>query len=111
VKAKLNQEVKDMFLVSTVTYPPEKATEIVTRYINRVDTPVPPFLKRVNSLLAAGGEEGCKILTIYEVDDGNVADGVRELVRHYLQYRDVEGFRYRVEPMLTVEEAIPLLGL
>ncbi len=97
-----------MFLVTNSTYPLHKATEIAGRFTR--STPLPSFLKRVNMLTSAG-DSGTKVLGIYEVDDDKVADGIKELLKYYTQYFDVEGFKYTVEPMMTVQEALPLIGL
>ena len=53
---------------------------------------------------------GQKVLGIYEVEDAKLKDGLKELIKYYLQsYSDVEGFTYNIEAMLPAAEAIPLL--
>ena len=52
-----------------------------------------------------------KVCGIYEVDDAKVKEGIIELTKYFIQFYDIEGFRYEVEPMLTAQEAIPLLGI
>jgi len=46
-----------------------------------------------------------------EVDDAKVKEGVKEVNKYYVQFFDVEGFRYDVEVMLPAVEALPLLGI
>ncbi len=98
-----------MFIVSTSTYPPDKTTVIVEKFKKHAATPLPSYMKRTHVLTAAAGDSGSKVLAIYEVDDDKVADGIKELVKYLSNYFDVEGFRYTIEPMLTAQEAIPLL--
>jgi hypothetical protein len=100
-----------MFLVGTVTYPPDKAVQMAKKFTKAVEKPLPPFIKRHYVLTAAGGEPGIKVLGIYEVDDAKVKEGIKELTKNYAQYFDVEGFRYSVEVMMPAAEAIPLLGI
>ena len=58
-----------MIIVSTVTYPPSKATEVATAFIKSTEMPLPPFTKRLYVLTSADTEHGMKVLGIYEVDD------------------------------------------
>jgi hypothetical protein len=100
-----------MFLVGTVTYPPDKAVQMAKKFIKTTEKPLPPFIKRLHVLTAAGGEPGIKVLGIYEVDDAKIKEGIKEMTKNYAQYFDVEGFRYSVEVMVPAAEAIPLLGM
>jgi hypothetical protein len=49
------------------------------------------------------------VVGLYEVADDKVGDGYRELVKYFIQFYGVQGFRYTIDPMLSVQEAIPLL--
>jgi hypothetical protein len=40
-----------------------------------------------------------------------VTEGIKELTKYFVQHYNVEGYRYQVEPMLTAEEAMTLLGI
>jgi len=100
-----------MFIVVTVTYPPDKTTQIVKKFLKGAEKPLPSFIKPGHVLTAPGGELGIKTLAIYEIDDAKFKEGVKELAKRYTQFYDVEGFRYGMEPMLSTTEAIPLLGI
>lgn len=94
-----------MFLVTNSTYPLTSGDQMTEKF--QKAPALPSFLKRMHMLTTAG-DEGIVILGIYQLDDDKVADGIRALTKYYVQYHDVEGFRYTVETMLAVEEAIPL---
>ena len=101
-----------MIIVSTVTYPPSQSTEATRAFIKSTETPLPPFVKRLYVLTMGDIEHGTKVLGIYEVDDGKVPDGIKEVVKRYAElFFGIEGFRYQIEAALTAEEAIPLLQL
>jgi hypothetical protein len=100
-----------MFLIGTVTYPPDKAVQMAKKFIKVTEKSLPSFIKRLYVLSTTAGEPGMKVLGIYEVDDAKVTEGIKELTKYYVQYYDVEGFRYTIEPMLSAAEAIPLLGI
>lgn len=100
-----------MFIMTTVLYPPDKAVKVAKKFIEVTTKPLPPFMKRLYVLTTASSQLGMKVCGIYEVDDAKLKEGVIELNKYFIQFFDIEGFRYEVEPMLTVQEAIPLLGI
>ncbi len=97
-----------MFIVTTVTYPVNRSNDVVARFQKALATPLPPFLKRMYTLTGPG-EAGIKVHGIYEVADDKVPDAYRELLKYFVNFYDGEGFKYTVEPMMTAQEAIPLL--
>jgi len=99
-----------MYLVSNSTYPLSSAKEVAEEFVKAVEVPFPPYIKRVHTLAAPDGL-GMKVLGIYEVDDGKVADAIKDLTKYFVQYYDIDGFAYTLEAMLTAQEAIPLLNL
>jgi hypothetical protein len=105
------EEGKEMFIVATVTYPPDKAVQITKKFLKAAEKPLPSFIKPGHVLTAPGGERGIKVLVIYEVDDKKFKEGVKEIAKRYVPFYDVEGFRYNFEVMLSTTEAIPILGI
>ena len=100
-----------MFILVTTTYPPNKATEVARAFIKSTEKPF-THIKRLHALTSTQHDLGIKALNIFEVDDDKVPDGVKELMKRIAElFFDIEGFRYQIEPMLTAEEAIPLLPL
>jgi hypothetical protein len=100
-----------MIIVLTSTYPPDKATAVAKAFIKSAEAPF-TYLKRVQVLTTAHQELGNKVLSIFEVDDDKVPDGVKELTKRLAElFFSIEGYRYQIELALTAEEAIPLLPL
>jgi hypothetical protein len=100
-----------MFIVGTVTYPPDKSVQVAKKFIKATEKPLPSFVKRLHVLSGSGGALGMKVLGIYEVDDAKVKEGIKEINKYYVQFFDIDGFRYNVEVMLPAAEAVPLLGI
>jgi hypothetical protein len=101
-----------MFIIATLTYPPDKAVQIAKKFIKAMKNPLPSFIKLLYVLTSSGGELGIKVLGIYEVDDAKLTESIKEIGKSFVQYYyDVEGFRYTLEPMLPAAEAILLLGI
>ena len=107
----MKEEAREMFIVGTVTYPPDKSVQMAKKFIKASEKPLPSFVKRLHVLSTTGGELGMKVLGIYEVDDAKLKEGIKEINKNYVQFFDVEGFRYSVELMLPAAEALPLLGM
>jgi hypothetical protein len=99
-----------MFIMTTATYPPGEATKISKKFMTATAKPLPPFVKRLHVLMTAKADQGLKTCGIYEIDDSKIKEGIMELTRYYVQYYDIKGFQYEIEPMLTAAEAIPLLN-
>lgn len=101
-----------MFVMITITYPPDKAVEVAKRFIKaRQENPMPPFIKTVGEFVTSSLECGIKVCGIYEIEAGKEYEGLQELSRRTEQFFDIEGFRYQMEPVMAAEEAISTLPL
>jgi hypothetical protein len=100
-----------MFLVTTVVYPPDKSIIAAEKFIEVTAKELPPFLKRLQILGDSRMDKGMKVLSIYEADDARIKESIIELTKMYVQFNGIEGFRYEIEPMLTVKEALAVLGM
>ena len=38
-------------------------------------------------------------------------DGIKSLGTRYAGYRIVEGFKFKIETLLTIQESLPMIGL
>jgi len=46
-----------------------------------------------------------------EVEKGKYEEAMDLIARREVEYFGIEGFRFEIETLLTIEEAIPLVGL
>ena len=100
-----------MFLVTTVVYPPDKSIIAAEKFIEVTAKELPPFLKRLQVLGDSRMDKGMKVLSIYETEDARIKESIIELTKMFAQFNGIEGFRYEIEPMLTVKEALAVLGM
>ena len=100
-----------MFLVTTVIYPTDKSIVAAEKFIEVTAKELPPFLKRLQVLGDSRMDKGMKVLSIYEADDARIKESIIELTKMYVQFNGIEGFRYEIEPMLTVKESLAVLGM
>ena len=52
-----------------------------------------------------------KAYNLYEVEKGHEDEGYKELMKEEVPFFNIEGYKFTVEPLLSVEEALPLVGL
>jgi hypothetical protein len=100
-----------MFISTTCTYPPDKNVKVLKKFIEATAKPLPSFIKRVSVLGTSRVDIGFKVNGLYEIDDAKIKEGILELTKYYNQFTDIEGCRYELEPMLTPQDMIALLGI
>jgi hypothetical protein len=88
----MKEEGKEMFVVTTVTYPPDKSVQMAKKFIKATEKPLPSFMKRLYVLAGPGGAMGLKVIRVYEVEDAKLKEGLKEISKYYSQFFDVEGF-------------------
>ena len=93
----------------TSIYPPHKAEEVGQAFVGKKVPEVADFVKRINIFVAS--DYDTKIYALYEVPDDKVYEGLKSISTRYAGYRIIEGFKYKIEPLLTVQEALPMIGL
>ena len=99
-----------MVFMVTTTYPTKSASAVGKVAVGMLAKAPPPHVKRLSIHIATGGA-GIKGYTLYEVEKGHVDEGYKELMKVYVPYLSIEGYKLTVEPLLSVEEALPLIGL
>ena len=98
-----------MFLMTTTTYPPDKATEIAKIFMELPE--LPPFVKRLHVLIDSDLIAGYKVYGLYEVENKKAYEGLVAIAERMTSYNKIEGCRFTIEPLLTPEEGLPMLGL
>jgi len=99
-----------MFLMITQTYPTKSVAEVGKVGMELLSKAPPPYVKRLGVYIVPGGD-GMKTYILYEIEKGQVEEGIKELNKRYVAYFNIEGWKFTVEPLMTVEEALPLIGL
>jgi len=99
-----------MFVMFTQTYPFKSAAEVGKVAVKILAKPYSPYIKRL-SLYATLGGDGVKTYALYEIEKGHVEEGIKELIKRYVPYYSIEGWKYTSETLLTVEEALATIGL
>jgi hypothetical protein len=98
-----------VFIMVTSIYPPHQAEHVGKAFVGKSVPDVADFVKRVNIWVAA--DYDTKVYALYEVPDEKMFDGLKSISTRYAGYRIIEGFKYNIEPLLTVKDALPMIGL
>ena len=99
-----------MLFMVTSTWPAKSSVETGKVAVEILAKGPPPYVKILGMYPTPGGE-GIKNYSLYEVEKGHVDEGFKELLKSYVAYFSIEGWKFTVEPLLSVEEALPLIGL
>ena len=97
------------FVMVTGRFPLNKAVEIGKTFTSGKLTGVPDFVKRINIFIVA--DEEVKTYTLYEMPNDKLYDGIVALGTRYAGFREIENFKYKIEPLMTMKEALPMIGL
>ena len=99
-----------MLVMTIVTYPLKSVMEVGRQFVESLKDPLPDYINRL-AIYTRYGDKGIQAYSPVEIEKGREDEGLKELVKWYTQYFDIEGFEVRMEIELAVEEALPLIGL
>jgi hypothetical protein len=70
---------------------------------------LPDFVKLLHVFLNAD----YKIMSyaLYQVDDDKYFEGMKAIVNRYVPYFEVEGYEYKLVPLLEIKDALSMIGL
>ncbi len=98
-----------MVIITTVTYPPERAEEIAKRFI---ELPLPPdYMTRKGPYVSSNVIDGILILSLYEIEKSNIAEGLEYLGNYMVKFFGVPDFKYDIKPFFDVEEGLKMIGM
>ena len=98
-----------MVIVAQMSYPPESANEMAKRFLEAPT--IPEFLNRKGPYVGANLSDGIAIVTIYELDNSKLAEGMDFIANYYTMFFGVPGFKYQITPHFDVMEGLKMLGM
>lgn len=100
-----------VLIMVTSWYPPDKATEAAKKFLEVMEKfPQESFEK---SWLAGVKSDEVGIMTVWltEIERGKLEDALNLTSRREAEYLGIEGYRFKMETLMTFEDAMPLVGL
>jgi len=100
-----------VLIMVTSWYPPDKATEAAKKFLEVMEKfPQESFEK---SWLAGVKSDEVGIMTVWltEIERGKLEEALNLTSRREAEYLGIEGYRFKMETLMTFEDAMPLVGL
>ena len=102
-----------VLIMVTSWYPPTKVTEAAEKYIE-VMQKIPDDPSIGETLVTVGvssGKDGIEAVSISNVKKGKYDEAMNLTLRRMVMFNGIEGYRYEIKTLSTLEEAMPLIGL
>ena len=97
-----------MHVMVFTEFPPHKAAEMAKVYISAKFPKRPKFVKHLALVVRSAGNT--KGYQLYEIEDAKIKEGLDYINQVQAEYISIEGYKLRIETVLTPEEALPLYG-
>jgi hypothetical protein len=98
-----------MLLMITAWFPFEKSAEASKAWTSSPTFPI--YMKRLGDFNVVNAEEGLKTYHILELESGKADEGIMELRKVLNHFSKIEGYRWRLEILTTVEDTMLMFGL
>ena len=92
------------------TWPGEKSADVGQVFVNFMQNPLPQYIKMIGPFATIGGEGG-KGCIIWDIAKGHEEEGLLLIMRQIMDYMNIGGQKFTLEPVLTGADALPLVGL
>ncbi|HVP16903.1 MAG TPA: hypothetical protein VMT42_06025 [candidate division Zixibacteria bacterium] len=102
-----------VMIMVTSWYPPTKAIEAAEKYIE-VMQKIPEDASVLEPLVTVGvssGKDGIEAIAIGNVKKGKFDEAMNLSLRRMVMFNSIEGYRWEIKTLSTLEEAMPLIGL
>ena len=99
-----------MIIIAQVVYPPESAKDMAERFLN---APAPPdyLTRKGGPYIGSTIDDGIHTLSLWEVDESKLADGLKFLGNYMAGFFGVPGFTYTFRVWFEAAEALPMIGM
>ncbi len=98
-----------MLIMATITYPTTSTMEMGKAAVETLKKEM-AHVKRVSVHVTYAGE-GLTAYNLYELEKGAEDEGSKELVQNFVPYYSIDGFKVKMELVLPLDQALPMIGL
>jgi len=100
-----------MLFMVTLLHPFGKGfDEFTKKTMELLSTKLPPYVELVKMYTAPAIGEGARGYTIFKVEKGRVDDGFIEIAKMFATYRNIEGVKVTIEPIISMKDAPALFA-
>ena len=100
------------YIITRCWYPPNKLDEVVKKYL-KVMEKYPPddsLGKQIVPVATTTSKDGLESLSVTEVEKQKVGDALDREKTAFIEFRNIEGFKYEIKTWTTVEEGLSRMG-
>lgn len=98
-----------MIIIVDVSYPTESTKDMAKRFLEA--PALPDYLVRRGPYVAASKECGIKVISLYELDNAKVAEGMQAIGTYMANFFGIPGFKYDIIPYMEISEALKTIGM
>ena len=95
------------FIIITGHFPPHRSTEVGQLFLKLPK--LPDFVETKHVFVTS--DLKTSFYSLYEVSEDKYFEGIKAIVKRYTGYNEIEGYEYRIVPVLEAKDALALLGL
>jgi len=101
-----------VLIMVTGWLPLDKVTEAAEKYM-KVMQKFPPasFEKPLVQAASTATKDGIKVISISEIVRGKYEEAMELTLKREAQFYSIKGFRYEIDTLATLEEALPTIGM
>ena len=96
-------------IMFTVWFPPDKNADIARLYL-KAPRKI-PHVKKWRVFNTSGGVDGMKQYHLIYTDRGEMEEATTEIMKYFVPFLNIEGFRYHSEMLLGVSDSYELIGM
>jgi hypothetical protein len=97
-----------MVIITSMSFPPESATEVGKRFLET--SPVPDFLTLKGPYIK-GMKDGIQAFELYELDTLKISEGLEYASNRCVTYFGIPNFKYDINVFFEAAEALKMIGL
>lgn len=91
----------------TGSFPQHKSADVGKTFLKLPK--LPDFVKTLHTFISADGKP--TYYSLYEVPDEKYFEGIKAIITRYTGYREVEGYEYKLIPILEAKDTLAMIGL
>ena len=99
-----------MLIMVTAWFPPNKAAE-VQKVFAEAFKKIPMTSEKTLVHAGTSDKEGMVVYHIYEIEKGKLEEAYNRIYRRLLEFGKIEGYRYKIENLMTVAEVAAMMGI
>jgi len=101
-----------VLIMVTAWIPPDKIAEAAQKYMEVLQKfPEQPFEKPLVEAASTSTKDGIKVISIGEIERGKYEEAMDLVTKRNAEYYGIKGYRYEVETLATLGEALPAIGM